>query len=144
MRKDKGSRERIYLDDPLPSVLTYSGLLWRLLSEVSFSCPRTAVAQLQTNGEKDVHAPLHRYSVTHSNLSDELFSPKNGTEKACNLYLSELGKSVDCCPGSSHSFWCINVVQLAETRLYGLKSFTLTSHLASKSELVVSESTSND
>lgn len=77
VRKDKGAREHIYLDEFLPPVLSYSELLCRLFIKASFSCPRTAVAQKQTNGEKDVHVPLHQYSITHSHLSDKLFYPKH-------------------------------------------------------------------
>lgn len=77
VKKDKGLREHIYLNEPPPPVLNHSGLLWRLLSKASFSHPRTAVPQKQSNGEKDLLVPLHQYSITRSYVSDKFFYPKN-------------------------------------------------------------------
>lgn len=90
VRKDKGAGEHIYLDEFLPPVLSYSELLCRLFIKASFSCPRTAVAQKQTNGEKDVHVPLIN---TRSHTAICLTSSFTPNTKAHNLYLSNLGKT---------------------------------------------------
>lgn len=112
VKKDKGSSEHIYLDEPLPPVfLNYSGLLWRLVKSILFPSQNTCCPKNNLRKMRMYHC-ISTWSHTAICLTSSS-TPKK-TEKAHNLYLSNLGKLTKCCSGSCS---CINIVTLVKIKL---------------------------